>query len=270
MSVDAEPLGPRSASVKAARQLTQRKHRDLRREFLAEGRQAVSEALRSGVVRILLLTPQAHAAHADLIDAARTCGCAIVLVTREAAATLSETVTPQNLIAVCHFVDVPLERVLGSSPRLVAVLDRVQDPGNAGTVLRVADAAGADAVIFGAASVDPYNGKCIRASAGSVFHPTIVRGVDCPQAVAALRTAGVQVLAADAHAAETVDDLGRGGGLAAPTAWLLGNEAQGLSPELRTQADRCVRIPIYGQAESLNLAVAAALCLYASASAQPA
>src|SRR5262249_14309499 len=159
---------------------------------------------------------------------------------------------------------------------LVALLANVRDPGNAGTVLRTADAAGAGAVVFADASVDPYNGKCVRASAGSMFHLPVVAGARLEETVAALREAGLRVVAADGRAvapadgraASGLDDPDTSGRLAAPTAWLFGNEAWGLPPELLDLADESIAVPIYGRAESLNLATAAAVCLYASARAQ--
>jgi len=140
----------------------------------------------------------------------------------------------------------------------------VRDPGNAGTVLRTADAAGAQAVIFSDASVDPYNGKCVRASAGSIFHLPLVVGVPADRAARELREAGLRVLAADTRGGRSLDDLGPAE-LAAPTAWMFGNEAWGLPGDLAALADESVAVPIYGRAESLNLATAAAICLYASA-----
>ncbi|MEP7026210.1 MAG: RNA methyltransferase, partial [Actinomycetota bacterium] len=150
-------------------------------------------------------------------------------------------------------------------PRLVVILANVRDPGNAGTVLRAAVAAGADGVIFAGASVDPYNSKSVRASAGSLFHLPVVTGVPLPDAVTALRAAGLQVLAADGSAARTLDEPGLAAQLGQPTAWLFGNEAWGLPGDLLALADEAVAVPIYGRAESLNLAAAAAVCLYTSA-----
>ena len=144
------------------------------------------------------------------------------------------------------------------------MLANVRDPGNAGTVLRTADAAGADGVVFAAASVDPYNSKCVRSSAGSLFHLPVVVGVPLAEAIARLRAAGLQILAADGSARQLVDSAD-GPDLTRPTAWLFGNEAWGLPDDLLALADAPVAVPIYGQAESLNLAAAAAVCLYASA-----
>jgi len=172
-------------------------------------------------------------------------------------------------VAVCrqrHHDD--LAPLLQPRPDLVAVLAGIADPGNAGTVLRTADAAGAAAVVFPDGTVDPYNGKCVRASAGSLFHVGLVRGSPAEAAVDALRGAGLTVLAADAHGADDLDDLAADGRLARPTAWLFGAEAHGLPPELAERADARVRVPIHGRAESLNLAAAAAVCLYSSARAQ--
>jgi TrmH family RNA methyltransferase len=170
-------------------------------------------------------------------------------------------------VAVCDQFDRPLPELLAGSPLLVAVLVGIRDPGNAGTVLRTADAAGAGVVVFAGAAVDPYNGKCVRASAGGLFHVGLARCPDPRAAAGRLRAAGWQVLAAAAGGETDLDQLAGSGGLATPTAWLFGSEAHGLPPELAAVADARVRVPIHGRAESLNLGAAAAVCLYASASA---
>jgi TrmH family RNA methyltransferase len=273
MRPGAVPFTERTPRVAAARQLTRRSRRDAERRFLAEGPQAVREALAldpgaPGSVQELFGTAEALGRHGELAGIAESAGIAVSLVTEQAMAGLSETVSPQGLVAVCGFLDVPLGDVLATRPKLVAVLAEIRDPGNAGTVLRTADAAGAAAVVFTDASVDPYNGKCVRATAGSLFHPRIVRGGPAADVVAALRDAGLRVLAADGGGEDDLDDLADAGALAAPTAWLFGNEARGLPDELAALAGARVRIPIHGGAESLNLAAAAAVCLYASARAQ--
>ena len=258
----------RSPRLKAARRLTKRALRQRARAFLAEGPQAVTEAFSSGApVSELFVTAEARARHAELVAAMARAGIGVHAVSGEVMAELAQTVTPQGLLAVVGFVDVPLGQALEGHPSLVAVLASVRDPGNAGTVLRAADAAGAQAVLFSDASVDPYNGKAVRASAGSLFHLPLVAGVRLEQSVSALRAAGLRVLAADARGGRTLDDLSPAE-LAAPTAWIFGNEAWGMPPEVLALADECVAVPIYGRAESLNLATAAAVCLYASARAQ--
>jgi len=276
-----------NARLKAARRLTKRAFRQRERAFLAEGPQAVSEALAMGApVTDLFVTAPAQARHATLVARAAGAGISVQVVSGEVMTELSGTVTPQGLLAVCGFIDVPLATITtpgaGTAPGLIAILANVRDPGNAGTVLRAADAAGADAVVFSDASVDPYNGKCVRASAGSLFHLPVValpgealpgealpgEALRLPQAIAELRASGLTVIAADGRSGRTLDDPGARELLRGPTAWLFGNEAWGLPPELLDLADSALAVPIYGKAESLNLATAAAVCLYASASAR--
>jgi RNA methyltransferase, TrmH family len=268
------PAGPeftstRSPRVKSARQLAKRALRQRTRSFLAEGPQAAGEALATpGVVTELFITAPAQVRYAEIVAAAAGQGVRVHLVSGEVMAELAQTVTPQGILAVCRFVDVPLSVVTTAAPRLAVVLANVRDPGNAGTVLRTADAAGAQGVIFSEGSVDPYNSKCVRASAGSLFHVPVVMGAQLAAAVTALRDAGLRVLAADGGARRTLDELDADGLLRQPTAWLFGNEAWGMSRDLLSLADEAVAVPIYGRAESLNLAAAAAVCLYASAHAQ--
>ncbi|MFG3436919.1 TrmH family RNA methyltransferase [Nonomuraea sp. NPDC047897] len=255
----------RSPRVKAARRLTKRAFREQDRKFLAEGPQAVREALRLDRVMVeLFATAEAEQRHPEIVGEAAARDLPVHRVSGEVMAELSQTVTPQGLLAVCRLVHVPLQEALPAEPRLVAILAHVRDPGNAGTVLRTADAAGADAVVFTDASVDPYNGKCVRASAGSLFHLPVVIGAPVSATVRHLRERGLRVLAADGAGKHTLDDVD----LSGPTAWIFGNEAWGLPEDVLAEADDVVRVPIYGQAESLNLATAAAVCLYSSARAQ--
>ncbi len=197
----------------------------------------------------------------DLLDA----GVRVHEVTERAAASLSETVTPQGVVAVCDRLDVTVGTALAARPPLVAVLVGVTDPGNAGTVLRVADAAGAGAVVFAGEAVDPFNGKAVRASTGSLFHLPVVRERDVDSILTACRDAGLSLVGADGHASHDLAAPKARAMLGRPTAWVFGSEAHGLPDELVTTLDSTVRVPIYGQAESLNLATAAAVCLYAAA-----
>ena len=276
MRVTASPdtgayTGAHSPRLKAARRLTKRAFRQRERAFLAEGPQAVAEAHRCGAhITDLFVTVPARSRHHDLVTAIADADIPVHVVSGEIMDELAQTVTPQGLLAVCGFVDVPLTEVTRSrpAPTLVALLANVRDPGNAGTVLRTADAAGAHAVVFADASVDPYNGKCVRASAGSLFHLPVVAGARLEDAVVTMRDAGLRIVAADGRAGRSLDDPGVQARLAEPIAWMFGNEAWGLPPELVALADETVAVPIYGRAESLNLAAAAAVCLYASAHAQ--
>ena len=261
-------LTERSARVAAARKLTRRSGRDDAGAFLAEGRQAVTEALAEAqtdpdAVLELFVTEAAAAAHVELLAATRA---PVHQVTERAAASLSETVTPQGLVAVCALRDVPAATLVSDPPRLSVALAELNDPGNAGTVLRTADACGAGAVVFGAGSADPYGGKAVRSSAGSLFHVDVVRGALLGELLPRLRAGGVTVLAADGGGETALDELGPE--LAGPVLWLFGNEARGLDPALGALADARVRIPMRGRAESLNLAAAAAICLYTTQLAQ--
>jgi TrmH family RNA methyltransferase len=169
---------------------------------------------------------------------------------------------------VCRAVDRPLSDVLDESPSLVVVLVEANEPGNAGAILRTADAAGADAIVLAGDSVDVYNGKAVRSTAGSLFHLDVVVGVDPFDVISRCRQSGIQTLATSGGGTHDLDELIDSRALVAPTAWLFGNEARGLPPEVLAAADRSVSVPIHGKAESLNLAAAAAVCLYASARAQ--
>ncbi|MEQ7126246.1 RNA methyltransferase [Actinopolymorpha sp. B11F2] len=259
----------RASRVVAARRLVKRAFRSRGRQFLAEGPQAVCEALAvPGIVRELFATAPATQRYPELIAAAERGDVPVRLVSGEVFDSLAQTVTPQGVLAVCCFVDVAYSEVVDAAPSLVAVLAQVRDPGNAGTVLRCADAAGADGVVFTDASVDVYNPKCVRASAGSLFHLPVAVGMPTAEGVASLRAGGVRVLAADGAGEIDLEVAGERGLLAGPTAWIFGNEAWGLPSATRGLVDAVVRVPVYGRAESLNLATAAAVCLYASARAQ--
>ncbi|KMS75038.1 RNA methyltransferase [Streptomyces viridochromogenes] len=264
-----ELISPRSPRVLAARRLGKRNFRGKERLFLAEGPQAVREAAGHADTLVeLFVTLDAAERYADIIGEARAAGARVHLAAEQVIADISTTVTPQGLVGVCRFIDTPFEEILAARPRLVAVLAHVRDPGNAGTVLRCADAAGAEAVVLTDASVDLYNPKAVRASVGSLFHLPVAVGVPVERAVAGLQDAGVRILAADGAGTDDLDDELDKGSMGGPTAWVFGNEAWGLPEETRALADAVVRVPIHGKAESLNLATAAAVCLYASARAQ--
>lgn len=269
MVLSGEITSVRSSRVQAARRLAKRAFRARDGRFLAEGPQAVREAVeRPGTVLELFATGEAAQRHADILAAAVSAGAVVHRVSGEVMSALAQTVTPQGVVAVCTTLDHPLADVLATRPRLLAVLAHARDPGNAGTVIRTADAAGADAVVLTGDSVDPYNGKCVRASAGSLFHLPIAVGGDVAVDLPALRDGGLTVLAADGHSELDLDRATDDGLLDGPTAWVFGNEAWGLPDATRALADHVVKVPIHGRAESLNLATAAAVCLYASARAQ--
>lgn len=244
-----------NARVAEALKLRKRALRERRRMFLVEGAQAVEEAVRAGVLVRLFHGP-GEGLHPTVVLAEQS-EVQTVEVSDEIVRALTSTVTPQGLVGVAPFIDAPLEDLPNPST-LAAVLCAVRDPGNAGTVLRSADAAGGDAVVFSEASVDVYNAKVVRSSAGSLFHLPVVRDAPAARAVAALRERGVRILAASGRGRRSLYDVD----LTGPIGFLFGNEAWGMAPEVEALADESVRIPIPGRAESLNLATAAGICLF--------
>ena len=254
--------------LRSARRLLRRKERERDRRFLAEGPQAVAEALAAGATDEVLVADELVERHRPLLDRATANGVRVSVAASTALADLADTVHPQGVLAICRSIDLPLTQVLRGSPRLVVLCDQIRDPGNLGTVIRCADAFGADAVLVSRNSVDLYNPKAVRASTGSLFHLPLAVEVDLDEAVTLARAAGLAVLGADGNATETTEDLARTGALARPVLWVLGNEAWGLPAERADRLDRLVGLPMYGRAESLNLATAAAVLLYATATAQ--
>ncbi|NUL46380.1 RNA methyltransferase [Cellulosimicrobium funkei] len=204
-----------------------------------------------------------------LVSRAADRGVTVRWVSDEVLDAMADAVTGQGIVTVCHTPNTDASTVLAALPEpvLAAVLCRVQDPGNAGTILRAADASGGGVVVLTAGSVDVFNPKVVRSTAGSLFHVPVVTSVEAATAVGTLRDRGLAVLAADGYG-PVVLDRPPSGLLAGPTAWLFGNEAQGLSDDELALADERVAVPLYGRAESLNVATAATVCLYASAMAQ--
>jgi len=255
---------PRSPRVRGVAKLAKRDARSETGLFLLEGPQAVSEALayRPELLVELFVTPTALDRYQDLGRAAREADLEIEFVTEQVLEVMADTVTPQGVIAVCRQFPTSLKDILGDGPKLIAILEEVRDPGNAGTIIRAADSAGADAVILTGRSVDLYNPKVVRATTGSLFHVPVAVMPELDAVLQRVRAEGLQVLAADIKGE---DLLAARGSLAAPTAWLFGNEARGLTDEQLAMADRAITVPIYGKAESMNLATAASVCLYESA-----
>ncbi|MEK6310693.1 MAG: RNA methyltransferase [Curtobacterium sp.] len=276
---------PKAGRVRAVAALAKKDVRADTGLFLLEGPQAVREALeyRPELLRELYVTPTAAARYA-LDDAPVDTW----FVTEHVLDTMADTVTPQGVVAVCQQFPTSVRSVFpdpasvdasdgleargdsatdGSLPGLVAILEQVRDPGNAGTIIRAADSAGADAVVLTGRSVDPYNPKVVRSTTGSLFHVPVSVGVTLADAVARAKALGYTVLAADVSG-DDLPEVRADGMLDGPTAWVFGNEARGLTDEDLALVDRAVKVPIYGQAESMNLATAASVCLYESAFAQ--
>ena len=232
------PLSERSATVADAVKLQRRAERVAAGRFLAEGPNLIEAAARRGMVERVFATETAVHRHRALLDGL-------------------------TVVAVCRQLNGTVEEVLAAGPALIAVAADISDPGNAGTLIRLADAMGAAAVIFAGDAVDPYNGKCVRASAGSIVSVPVLCEPDTAAVIDRLRAAGLLVLATTLDGEVTLDEIHAE--LAARTAWLFGPEAHGLAPAVAALADRRVVIPMSGDVDSLNVAAAAAICLYQSA-----
>ncbi|GAA5228886.1 TrmH family RNA methyltransferase [Paeniglutamicibacter antarcticus] len=285
----------RAEKVREVARLATRTGRARSGEFLAEGPQSVREAMAlhlhnaghggQPVVRALYATEECLDRYPEFEEmAAKASGVRTRLVSAEVLSAMADTVTPQGIVATCLIPETSLEAVAGLNPRLVAVLCRVQDPGNAGTILRAAAAAGADAVVFTSGSVDIYNPKAVRSTVGSIFHLPVITNADFGHTITTLKAQGCTVLAADGYGAADLDVLQDDSAarrnenqdkamleeprLESPTVWLFGNEGQGLEEAEMARADHRVAVPLYGKVESLNVGTAATVCLYASARAQ--
>lgn len=282
--VDPVLTNPRSDRVKAVRSLSGRSARQKYGCFLAEGPQAVREAVRFQTmpVRDLYLTGQASERYPEIVEAAQLAEIRIHLCSEE----VSQAMSPdsQGVLAVVHQTAVTVKEVLARDPRTLVILHEVRDPGNAGTIIRSADAAGAAGVILTGQSVEVYNPKVVRATAGSLFHLPVVSVSGLSEVTGLLDLVGFTTLATAASGEHSLDELQdavvraklQPQSILGPdevdlrrrTAWIFGNEAHGLADADLNLAQHTVRIDIPGAAESLNLATAAALCIFASARAQ--
>jgi RNA methyltransferase, TrmH family len=243
--------------VAQARKLHRKSHRDDTGHFLIEGCRAVATALRSpgGVVDILL---EDGAPCADEIRSlAGDRGVQITEVTDRVLKAAADTTTPQGVVAVAARPALTVDEVV-SGATLVLIIAGVSDPGNGGTLIRSAIAAGCDAVIFTGGAVDPFGPKTVRASAGMVFEIPIVATQDVAAVFDATRGQGLRVIGAAPEAATAMTDLD----LTSPVALVVGNEAWGLKPEHQRMLDDVASIPMPGPAESLNVGVAGAVLLF--------
>ncbi|MFC4224905.1 TrmH family RNA methyltransferase [Lysinibacter cavernae] len=260
---------PRSPRVRAVAKLARKSARQESGYFLLEGPQAVREALtfRPELLGDLFGTPTALERYPEIVALAEEADLEFEYVTEEVLESMADTVTPQGFVAVCRQFPVSVKEIFAGDPKLVVILEEVRDPGNAGTIIRAADSAGADAVILTGRSVDLYNPKVVRSTTGSLFHLPVAVDATLEDVRGRAQSAGLTVLAADIKG-DSLLDARQDGSLAKPTAWLFGNEARGLTDEDLALADRSLTVPIYGSAESMNLATAASVCLYESAFAQ--
>jgi TrmH family RNA methyltransferase len=244
-------LGARHPEVERLRRLLRRRSdRASERAFVVEGPKLVAEALAAGAP-----VEAVYVAEGTDFDAAAP----VRVLQRGVLERIADTVTPQPVLAVCGAVDVQLDAVGGAT--FVVVCVDLQDPGNAGTILRSAEASGAGAVVFAGASVDVSNPKAVRASAGSLFHVPVVNGGDAVAVLEELGRRGLRRLGTVARGGESLDDVD----LTGPVALVLGNEAHGLPPEVDALLDGHLTIPMAGRSESLNVGMATSVLCFETA-----
>ena len=254
-------LAYRHQKVQRLRRLVGRRSaREAERAFVAEGAKVVGEALDARSVETLFLDPGAVGpAEAAVVERAFALGCRVFELEKGVLERVAGTVTPQPILAVVPFVDQPLEALARDG--VVVICADVRDPGNLGTVLRSAEAAGVRGVVCTDGTVDPYNPKCVRASAGALFHVPLVVGGNTVQVLSELGASGLRRFGTAVRGGIPLWDAD----LSGPLALVLGNEATGLTPEVDAALDDHVTIPIEGRAESLNVGMAAAVLVYEAA-----
>ena len=253
----------RADRVKAVRSLAKRSVRERTGRFVVEGPQGVREAIRhtpDRIADVYATRTSIDRYGSDFIEPARTAGLYVHECSDDVLAAMADSETPQGVIAVVRTEPDDLSAVLAGRPNLLIFLAQVRDPGNLGTVIRAADAMGADAVLVSEASVDVLSPKVVRSTAGSLFHLPIVTNLAIEDTLATLGEHGIATLAADGRGERLLPDVD----LDRPHAWVMGNEAWGLPAEIRDRCADVVRVPIHERVESLNLAMAATICLYAS------
>jgi TrmH family RNA methyltransferase len=247
-----------SARVKRLRQLIERSTMRAREgAFVVEGPTLVADALDAGVeLECLFVAPGATA---PVVDRAAGAGVEVFELAPGVLERVATTVTPQPVLAIARTLDVDLGELAGAALILVCV--DVRDPGNLGTVLRSAEASGVGGIICCEGSVDVYNPKCVRASAGSLFHTRVVARGEPVKVLGTLGGWGLQRLGTRATGGSPYYRVD----LTVPTALVLGNEAHGLSPSLENTLDGWVSVPMQGRADSLNVGMAAAVLCFEAA-----
>lgn len=243
--------------VKDAAGLHRRKERDRQRRYLVEGPRSVADLLPTGaLVEVFATTDAAD----ELATPAERAGVELTTVSEEVLDKLADSVTPQGAVAVAEQRHVPLDAAVGTG--VLVVLCGVSDPGNAGAIVRTATAAGAAGVVFTTGSVDPWNPKAVRASAGAVARIPLVVDVTADEVLDACHGRGQRTVALDTTGRRHIDEAGL---LDPPVALLFGNEAHGLAAEVLDRVGATAQVPRYGPVESLNLAAAVAVTVYAAA-----
>lgn len=252
-----ELTGLQNPQVKAAAELKQKKYRQQQGLFLAEGLRTVEEAVASKTVVSIFYTAIEDERTRKVLEEAAAQQLKLYCVSDAVMKKIADTDTPQGIIAVCKMQNVTFDKLLAKGEMLL-VLDRVGDPGNLGTMLRTADAAGIGGVVLLKGCVDIYAPKTVRSSMGSLFHVPVVSGIAEDKFIAEAKDAGYELLVTSLEGADNLYKADLGGRIA----FVMGNEAGGVSANLLERADKRVFIPMAGRAESLNVAMAAGIVMF--------
>lgn len=246
-----------NALVKATAELKQKKYRQERQLFLAEGLRTVEEAIGSNTVIQLFYTAIEDERTRVVLETAAEKGLELYCVSENVMKKISDTDSPQGIVAVCKMQNMKLENLFAKGEMLL-VLDRVGDPGNVGTMLRTADAAGIGGIVLLKGCVDIYAPKTVRSTMGSLFHIPVFAGADEALFIKAAKRAGYELLVTTLEGADNLYKADLRGRIA----FVMGNEANGVTSTLLQEADKRVYIPMQGRAESLNVAIAAGIVMF--------
>ncbi|WP_371369607.1 23S rRNA (uridine(2479)-2'-O)-methyltransferase [Sporomusa rhizae] len=254
---------PENKLIKEVASLKQKKYRDSLGMFVAEGVRLVEECINAGwPVEVCIYTENAAAKNRthSLIEKITNMNCKMVVVPENIYNKISDTDQPQGIMVILEKRPSTIDTMVSGINKqpLLIILDGIQDPGNVGTIIRTADAAGCTGVIVLKGSADIYAGKTVRATMGSLFHLPITEALSPSELLPVLKEAGIKVMATGLQKSFSYYQADFNN----PVAIVLGNEGQGVSAELLKAADSCLTIPLVGQAESLNVAVAAGIILY--------
>ena len=252
-----ELTGLQNPVVKAAAELKQKKYRTQNGLYLAEGLRTAEEAVAYKAVETLFYVATDDERTMRLLEDAAMQNIKLVCVNENVMKKIADTETPQGIIAVCKMRQPKLENLLASG-KMLLVLDRVGDPGNIGTMLRTADAAGIGGLVLLKGCADIYAPKTVRSSMGSLFHIPVLSGVSEQEFVSAAKKAGYDLLVTCLDGADNLYKADLSGRIA----FVMGNEAGGVSETLLEKADKRVYIPMAGRAESLNVAMAAGIVMF--------
>lgn len=248
-------------TIKYIKSLQLKKYRDEHDSFVIEGEKLLREALdyKASISMVLLSQSFAESdGYNELSAYLKNSNIPLYYADDRTFKDAGETDTPQGVIAVAEKIEFSLDNIMGVDELCIVLLHEVRDPGNAGTIIRTADACGLDAVLLSKGSVDLYNGKTIRSTMGSLFHIPVIQNLNTVDTILKLKDSKVTIIGADPHSSTNCIELPS----YKRSAIIIGNESQGIGSDIRAVLDQNARIPMPGRAESLNAGIAASIMMY--------